>query len=310
MEKKLIKFIFIIVFFIIFLLLLGFLRETNEFSESQKDVFLNELKVYSLGNLTVHFIDVGQGDATLFEGPNYNILIDAGRHDRNDVISYLDLIGIRDIRLLVGTHPHADHIGQFPEILADYNVFEVWMSGDEHSSINYKNTIEAIFNSNAEYNEPRAGDVVWIGQKKIEVLNPEKIRGDLHDGCISMRVIYGDVSFIFTGDAEAKTESRIIERGFYLKSDILQVGHHGSRVSSGADFLSKVLPDIAIYSAGLNNQFGHPHEEALLRLWAVGADIYGTDFCGTIKVITDGNKYEVIGSCEKGIKGFEKNKSE
>src|SRR5690606_35829293 len=112
----------------------------------------------SLGTLKVHFIDVGRGDATLIQSNDVVILIDAGRHDRNDVVPYLREAGITSIDLLVGTHPHADHIGQFPEVLAAFPVKEVWLSGDPHTSRIFEDTIDAILASEAGYHEPRAGE--------------------------------------------------------------------------------------------------------------------------------------------------------
>jgi competence protein ComEC len=99
---------------------------------------------------------VGQGDSTLLAGPDFTILIDAGRHDRNDVVPHLEQIGISAIDLLVGTYPHADHIGQFPQVLQRFPVTEVWMSGDSHTSLTFERALDAILASGAAYHEPRA----------------------------------------------------------------------------------------------------------------------------------------------------------
>src|SRR5690606_12325294 len=115
------------------------------------------------GLLTVHFIDVDQGDATLIQADDVVILIDAGRHDRSDVVPYLRSIGIKSIDLLVGTHPHADHIGQFPEVLRAFPVKEVWLSGDVHTSRTFERAIDAILESDAGYHEPRAGERFQFG---------------------------------------------------------------------------------------------------------------------------------------------------
>jgi competence protein ComEC len=112
--------------------------------------------------LIVHFIDVGQGDATLFAGPDFTILVDAGRHDRNDVVPYLQSVGVESIDLLVGTHPHADHIGQFPEVLNAFPVNEVWMSGDSHTTRTFERALDAILASDTGYHEPRAGEVYAV----------------------------------------------------------------------------------------------------------------------------------------------------
>ncbi|CAN5839028.1 hypothetical protein BH23ACT5_BH23ACT5_21190 [soil metagenome] len=128
--------------------------------------------------LVVYFFDVGQGDATLLAGPDFTILIDAGRHDRSDVVSHLQRSGVEAIDLLVGTHPHADHIGQIPDVLAAFPVTEVWMSGDSHTTQIFERTLDAIADSDAGYHEPRAGESLSIGSALVEVVNPTSPTGD------------------------------------------------------------------------------------------------------------------------------------
>ena len=243
--------------------------------------------------LTVHFIDVDQGDATLIQGEDVVILIDAGRHDRNDVVPYLRSVGVTSIDLLVGTHPHADHIGQFPSVLREFDVKEVWLSGDETTTRTFENAIDAILASDAAYHEPRAGEQFQFGSVTIEVIHPEEINGDLNNGSIGLRLKYGDVAFLFTGDAEAEAELSMIARGHDLRADVLHVGHHGSRTSSSRDFLVAVNPRIAVYSAGKDNSYGHPHREVLALLSSLGINVYGTDVHGTIKITTDGKTIRV-----------------
>ncbi|GGK35699.1 hypothetical protein GCM10010965_30830 [Caldalkalibacillus thermarum] len=240
-----------------------------------------------------HFIDVGQGDATLLQGPDFTVLIDAGRHDRNDVVPYLQSVGVESIDLLVLTHPHADHIGQADKVLNTFEVTEVWMSGDEHTSLTFERVIDAIAESGANYNEPRAGEVYEIGSLTIEVVNPDELTGDFHEGSISLRAIYGDIKFLFTGDAEAQTEKAMIERGHDLKAHIFQAGHHGSSTSNTQEFLEAVQPEIIIYSAGKDNPYGHPHKEVVQRILDMGIALYGTDVHGTVIVETDGKTYEI-----------------
>lgn len=200
------------------------------------------------GELEVHFIDVGQGDATLFKGPDFTILVDAGRHDRNDVVPYLESQEIETLDLLIGTHPHADHIGQMDRVIEAFEVEEVWMSGDEHTTQTFERVLDAILDSDAGYYEPRAGEDFTIGSSVVEVVSPDSLTGDFHEGSLSFRVVYGDVSFLFTGDAESQTEREMIESDHDLTADIFQLGHHGSSTSNTRDFLHAVDPEIAIYS--------------------------------------------------------------
>jgi beta-lactamase superfamily II metal-dependent hydrolase len=250
------------------------------------------------GTLTVHFCDVGQGDAILLQGPDFTLLIDAGRHDRNDVLPYLRSVGVERLDLLVGTHPHADHIGQFPQVLEALPVGEVWLSGDEHTSLTYERALDAILASEAGYHEPRAGEVFLFGSARVEVLHPERLTGRLHDGSISLRIVFGEVAILLTGDAEASAESEMIARGYPLRSQVFKLGHHGSSTSNSAPFLAAVSPEVAIYSAGLGNSYGHPHAEVIERLGAARIPVYGTDRYGAIRVITDGR--QIVIETERG----------
>lgn len=245
------------------------------------------------GDLHVHFIDVGQGDATLLQGPDFTILIDAGRHDQADVVPYLTAVGVERIDLLIGTHPHADHIGQFPEVLAAFPVTEVWLSGFEHPTRTFERALDAILASDAGYREPRAGEVHRIGSARLLVLNPVELGEDLHDSNIAVHVQYGEIGFVFTGDAETPTEIAIASRGYNIGAEVLHLGHHGSATSTSDALLDVVRPEVAVYSAGIDNSYGHPHREPLARLAARGIAVYGTDRHGTIVITTDGKEYAV-----------------
>jgi competence protein ComEC len=245
------------------------------------------------GILTVHYIDVGQGDSTLLQGPDFNILIDAGKYNANDVVPYLKAAGITELDLIVGTHPHADHIGQIDKVIQSLKVKEVWFSGDTHTSKTFERVLDAVLSSDASYHEPRAGETFEIGSSLIEVVNPKSLTGDFHEGSVSMRIIYGDVFFLFTGDAESHTEQAILSRNHNVNAQIFQLGHHGSSTSNTKAFLEKIQPEIVVYSAGKDNSYGHPHAEVIERIKEMKINIYGTDTHGHIQVITDGKAYEV-----------------
>ncbi len=249
------------------------------------------------GQLTVHYINVGEADATLLQAPNMTILIDAGDYEHDnvvrDVVPYLRSVGITRIDLLIGTHPHLAHIGQFPRILDVFDVAEVWMSGDRHSSGAFSESMKALNASDANYYEPRAGDTFTYGPLEIEVINPAELTGDLHEGSISLRASYGNVQFMFTGDAPGETELATIDRGHNLNAQILKVGNHGSTVSSEAEFLDVVRPEVAIYSSGEGNRYGHPDPEVIKEFEERGIAVYGTDIDGTVRVVTDGETYTV-----------------
>jgi len=125
------------------------------------------------------------------------------------------------------------------------------------------------------------------------VLNPYQLTGDFHEGSVSVRMTYGKVSFVLTGDAETHTEQAMIDRGHNLEAQVLHLGHHGSRTSSGSAFLEAVSPEISVYSAGKDNPYGHPHDEVVERIAAMGIPLYGTDVHGTVVIVTDGMTYSV-----------------
>jgi competence protein ComEC len=244
----------------------------------------------------VHFVDVGQGDATLLRAPDATMLVDAGTHDGSDVVPYLEAIGVDTLDLVAITHPHADHLGQFDRVMERFDVAEVWWSGATHTTRTFERALAALEAGDAAYEEPRAGDTTSVGSLEITVVNPPggADDGDLHDSGLAFRVTYGGVAFLFTGDAEAPTEQRMTgQAADRLTADVYQVGHHGSRTSTSSAFLDAVDPAVAVYSARPGNQYGHPHAEVVARLVDAGVELYGTAVHGTVVVTTDGQGWAV-----------------
>ena len=245
------------------------------------------------GKLIVHFIDVGQGDAILLETDNYAAMIDTVDYRGDEVVPYLIEHGIDALDLAIITHPHADHIGQLDTLMYNIDVEEVWMNGHQHDTQTFERVIDAILDTDAYYDEPRAGDTYELGDALITVLHPTVLSGDLNNDSIVLKVEFGEVSFLFAGDAESDAEFEMVNSGYDLSADIVKVGHHGSDTSSSASFLDQVNPDVAVYMAGIDNSYGHPHASALSRIESVGSDIYGTDIHGHVIVTTDGLTYEI-----------------
>lgn len=252
-----------------------------------------EYKGETQGQLTVHYIDVGQGDATLLQGPDFTVLIDAGRHDQDQVAPYLAQVGVTHIDLLIGTHPHADHIGQMAKVIEYFPVHEVWMCGNSTTSRTYEKVLDAILASDANYHEPRTGEQYQIGSLDITVLHPNESQGNLNDDSISTLINYGQMAFVFTGDAEKNAEEAMLQSNTNLNATFLKLGHHGSSTSSTPAFLNAVQPKVAIYSAGAGNSYGHPHQEVIERVSEMNIEIYGTDINGTIRITTDGQEYSI-----------------
>lgn len=244
------------------------------------------------GDLVVHYIDAAQGDATLFEYTDkletYRILYDVGDWRGNEVVPYLDKLDINTIDVIIISHPHADHIGQLEKVMENFTVDEVWMSGNTAETQTFQAAMESVINSQATYLEPTIGDEMDIGPLQLTVLHPGTLTGGLNEDSLSIKFTYGEISFLFTGDAYKKQEKQMISFNDDLQADFLQLGHHGSNTSTDEQFIQAVQPKYAIYSAGVDNKYGHPHKETLDLLKSQQIDTYGTATHGTIIVTTNG----------------------
>jgi competence protein ComEC len=242
--------------------------------------------------IEVHVIDVGQGDAILLRAPDATVLIDGGESN-SGVVPYLQRLGVQKVDVVVATHPHADHIGGLIDVLQQIPVDRVVTNGQLHTTLTYERFLDAIADAGAEYIEVARGDVIRAGSLVLDVLHPESLTDSLNDGSVVLRLTHGSVSFLLTGDIEKVSEDQLVASGLDLRSQILKVPHHASRSSSSTAFLQRVQPEVAIYCAGVGNRYGHPHDETLAALAAVGAQILGTDVHGTVVVTTDGETYQM-----------------
>ena len=247
------------------------------------------------GKLHLHFFDVGQGDATLIVTPSgRQILIDGGyfpsvmnAHIGRNLPFYDSTIDI-----VIATHPDADHVTGLPNIFDRYEVGQFIYDGNlEGTSSLYDATLERLELHNVERKVAVLGEVIEVGDGvRLEIVHPD---GDLDDeirnnNSVSIRLVYGEFSALLTGDAEKEAEREMLQSGLPLQSLVYKVGHHGSRTSSTQPFLDAVQPQIAVISAGEENKFGHPHQEVVERLQAMGIAILDTRELGTIEVVTDG----------------------
>ncbi len=255
----------------------------------------------ALNVLTVHFIDVGQGDSILVDIGDTEILVDGG--DRTPgVVNYINAYIDGALEVMVATHPHADHIGGLIAVLDRFEVKEIWLNGDISTSKTFSDFMNLVNAENAIVHEAERGKSIQVGVLTFTILHPIKpLNMDTNNNSIVLSLSYGDINFLFMGDAERQAESSMLS----LVSDIeiLKVGHHGSRSSSSPEFLNLAKPDIAIYMAGEGNSYGHPHKETMDALYKVGAKIYGTDTSGTIRITTEGKTYSVQTTESEGSKG-------
>ena len=248
-----------------------------------------------LPGLSVRFLDVRQGDAILIDLGDLEILIDGG--PSRDVVDLLIPYIQGPLEVVVLTHAHTDHYGGLDDVLERFYVLEVVTSADHRDKSTYRAFLADVAAEGCMTSEVARGDAITLGGLSLSVLHPLTIttgEGLENLNSVVLELSYGDVDFLFTGDLESSAETELVLAGVLRDIDILKVAHHGSRYGSTQGFLDAVLPEVAIYSAGEGNGYGHPHDEAITRLCGVGAEIYGTDVHGTVTVTTDGEDYAVV----------------
>lgn len=241
------------------------------------------------GILEVFYFDVGQADCTLIKSGDYAILVDAGNTGQDELIlGYLDALGIKKLDILVPTHPHADHVGSMASVVQTYEIEMILMSYAYSDSDVYTEFLDAIEEADVPITVPEVGDTYALGDITVTVLAPVNDYNDLNDASLVIKISYGEVSFLFTGDAESLSETDQLNTGLDLSADVLKVGHHGSISSSTRAYLDAVKPDYAVIQVGMGNSYGHPVQEVLTRLEEMNAKIYRTDLDGTITFSSDG----------------------
>ena len=254
------------------------------------------------GLLKIYFFDVGQGDAIFIETPSGNqVLVDGGPDKLvvqrlGETMPFYD----KDIDLIVSTHSDADHIAGLVEVLNRYEVENLIYSNTIRESALYDAWQEAVIKEGANTIDPVTGKIIDLGNGvTLTILNPSKslagkIMKKVNNDSVVLMLKYGETDVLITGDIEAKAERQIILSGADLEADILKVAHHGSKTSTTTEFLYEVSPQVAVIQVGAKNRYGHPTQEVLKRLEDYGIKYYRNDLDGTVKIVSDGNNYQMM----------------
>lgn len=254
------------------------------------------------GLLKIHFFDIGQGDSILVETPSgRQILVDGGPDNKvlsklGETMPFYD----KDIDVVIVSHPHADHIVGLIDVLNRYNVKNIIEAKESYNSPEFRAWEGAVKNENANNIEAIAGKVIDLGDGvTLTILHPfESVIGDNpknpHDDVVVAMLKYKDLEVMLTGDMEQRVERRLMLAGEELDSDVLKVGHHGSKTSTSEEFLSAVSPEVAVIQVGAKNRYGHPSPEVLNRLENSDIKYYRNDIDGDIRLVSDGNNFQIL----------------
>ncbi len=237
----------------------------------------------------IHFIDVGQADAALVLCDGEAMLIDGGNAADSDLIyAYLKQQNVSNLKYMVGTHAHEDHMGGLAGALQYAKVGMAFCSVTQDDAKFFQNIVKYLNQQGKRLTVPQCGSTYSLGSAQFQFLGPVRPSDDPNNMSLVLRITYGDTSFLFTGDAERDEEADILKAGYPLKSTVLKAGHHGSETSTSYPFLRAVAPQYGVISCGAGNSYGHPHDAALSRLRDADVTLYRTDLQGTIVCTSDG----------------------
>mgnify|MGYP001154199632 CR=1 FL=1 len=249
--------------------------------------------------LIVSYLDVGQGDAILVEATGGKTLLFDGGPDacgplEPPVICRLHELDVDTIDILAFSHPHADHIGGLASVIRNFTVLEVLDPGMYFPSWVYEDFLNAVIESGSEYGFLEEGAIFQLSEDvsvRVESVGSDEIDLNINESSALLRITCGDFSTLLTGDMEEESERSLTPCTFPVT--VLKVPHHGSLTSVFPPYLRKLSPQVAVFSAGRNNSFGHPHPRVVEIYRELGSEILRTDTQGTIVVQTDGQVFSI-----------------
>ncbi len=244
--------------------------------------------------LRVHILDVGQADCILIQGPEKVLVIDGGESgDASTIIQYLQKQGVERIDYYLNTHPHSDHYGGITQVMQAIPTGEFFHHPvpEEHTPTtrSYQKLIQYLLDSKTKTTVLDPGDTLDLGGGAVlTILAPLEGYEDMNNNSLVGRLTFGERAFLFTGDAEKKSEKAILESGVELSADVYSIPHHGSNTGMTQKFLDQVKPQYATISVGKDNDYGHPHRDTIQRLSEGEIPCLRTDLLGNIVFETDG----------------------
>ncbi|MBQ3021290.1 MAG: MBL fold metallo-hydrolase [Bacilli bacterium] len=250
-------------------------------------------EVNNNSKLEIYFFDVGQADSILIKEKENTVLIDAGNNeDGKNLVNYIrEDLNISNIDILVGTHPHEDHIGGIDDIIDSFDIGKIYLPNVTTTTKTFESVLDSIENKKYRITIPKVDETIKLENMNFRVIYTGEDESDLNNSSIVLKLTYFNTSYLFTGDIEEEVEKIILNKD--IASDVLKVGHHGSKYSTSDKFLNLVNPKHAIIEVGKNNSYKHPHEETLTKLKNKDIEVYRTDELGTIKLISDGTNINI-----------------
>lgn len=244
-----------------------------------------------VADVEVHFIDVGQGDATLVKADGKYMLIDAGDNSKGTAVqNYLKKQGVRKLDYLILTHTDADHIGGADVIITKFDIDTLFIGDFKKDNKTYEELTNAIDYKNLKYSTPAVGNEYKLGNAIFTIVAPNTTYDDPNNSSIALLLKNGEGTFLFTGDCEKEAETDILANGIDIDCDVYKVGHHGSMTASSKSFLKAISPEYGVISCAEENSYGHPHAEALNNLRSMKVKIFRTDEQGSIVAYSNGTE--------------------
>lgn len=262
---------------------------------SQSDTGAPSATAQTSANVTIKFIDVGQGEAILIALPKKTMLIDAGpTGSAPKIAQVLQELGRNKIDYLVATHPDEDHIGGMADVISSTQIGTIYAPNKTNNTATYRKFLTAIQNNNLQITLAEAGTIIdQTDSYKLEILWPKKDANfpDTNDYSIIIKLTVGNKTFLFTGDAP--TNAILNSNPDHI--DVLKVSHHGSRTGTSEVLIHKLSPTYAVLSYALDNSYGHPMQSVLNALHKHSVEVWGTGANGTITITCDGTNIDISG---------------